>query len=418
METSKEVTVGELRKAVPDHCFKASAFRSTAHIIVDLTLASTLAVIGYLYINQIENAPLRWLTWTAYGYLQGLFFVGIWILAHEGGHGALYASNAANNAAGFVLHSVLLVPYFSWKYTHARHHRYHNHMEKDTAFVPHREGEKTMAKKFAEMLGHTEDAPLYHLGLLILHQAFGWQAYMLSYASGGTKSTPGKLSAFTLSNSHFNPDAGIWTKSQRLAILASTLGVSAMFIGLYILSTHIGLTNVLLLYGVPYMWVNNWLGMCIQLPSYKPTILTELQWQSLTCTTLTQTTNTSKLIDGTTPTALSRLSIDHSASLASTSSTASSIATSCTTSFRKFSISSTFLAPSSSLTSHSSIPFYHAEEATEAIRPMLGNRYKQDDTPFWLALWQAFTTCHVVKPAEGKPGVLQWAMKSGRVKTQ
>lgn len=262
MAPSKDVTVGELRKAVPDHCFRASALRSTAHIIVDLTLASTLAVIGYLYINQIETSPLRWLTWAAYGYLQGLFFVGIWILAHEGGHGALYSSNAANNAAGFVLHSVLMVPYFSWKYTHARHHRYHNHMEKDTAFVPHREGEKTLAKKVADMLGHTEDAPLYHLALLILHQTFGWQAYMLSYASGGSASTPGKTSSFILWNSHFNPEAGIWTKSQRLAILASTFGVAAVFIGLCILGTHIGMTNVLLLYGVPYMWVNNWLGKC------------------------------------------------------------------------------------------------------------------------------------------------------------
>ncbi|KAL9528432.1 Delta(12) fatty acid desaturase [Sphaerulina musiva] len=381
MAPSKDVTVGELRKAVPDHCFRASALRSTAHIIVDLTLASTLAVIGYLYINQIETSPLRWLTWAAYGYLQGLFFVGIWILAHEGGHGALYSSNAANNAAGFVLHSVLMVPYFSWKYTHARHHRYHNHMEKDTAFVPHREGEKTLAKKVADMLGHTEDAPLYHLALLILHQTFGWQAYMLSYASGGSASTPGKTSSFILWNSHFNPEAGIWTKSQRLAILASTFGVAAVFIGLCILGTHIGMTNVLLLYGVPYMWVNNWLVAITYLHHTHP------DNQHFEADRWNYTDGALETVDR--PFGFIGKHIFHGI-------------IDCHVVHHLF----------------PSIPFYHAEEATEAIRPMLGNRYKQDSTPFWLALWQAFTTCHVVKPAEGKPGVLQWAMKSGRVKTQ
>lgn len=68
----------------------------------------------------------------------------------------------------------------------------------------------------------------------------------------------------------------------------------------------------------------------------------------------------------------------------------------------------------------SKIPFYHAEEATEAIRPILGDRYVRDETPFWLALWKTFGSCETVaekKGGEREEGVLHWVQKgktSGR----
>jgi fatty acid desaturase len=49
-----------------------------------------------------------------------------------------------NDAVGLAVHSFLLTPYFSWKHTHALHHRSTGLVEKDTAFVP---DEEQYAKK-------------------------------------------------------------------------------------------------------------------------------------------------------------------------------------------------------------------------------------------------------------------------------
>ena len=40
------------------------------------------------------------------------------VIAHECGHGAFSKSEALNDAVGLVVHSLLLVPYFSWKFSH------------------------------------------------------------------------------------------------------------------------------------------------------------------------------------------------------------------------------------------------------------------------------------------------------------
>jgi omega-6 fatty acid desaturase (delta-12 desaturase) len=39
---------------------------------------------------------------------------GVWVIAHECGHQAFSSSQLVNDTVGFILHSCLLVPYFSW----------------------------------------------------------------------------------------------------------------------------------------------------------------------------------------------------------------------------------------------------------------------------------------------------------------
>lgn len=171
----------------------------------------------------------------------------------------------------------------SKKYSHARHHRYTNHMEKDTAFVPAQEhsGSHTMAKvqaKVKEIFHMTEDAPIVSLIFLIGHQLIGWQAYMLFYASSGYKSLALSKDPRTTSNlSHYSPMSPIYLPSQRLAILVSDLGLLAVAYGLYYATQVMGLTQVALLYGLPYLWVNHWLGkFYVFQPNLMRTITNEL----------------------------------------------------------------------------------------------------------------------------------------------
>ena len=46
----------------------------------------------------------------------------------------------------------------------------------------------------------------------------------------------------------------------------------------------------------------------------------------------------------------------------------------------------------------SRMPFYHAQEATEAIKGVIGDYYLKDDTPIFEALYHSFSTCQIVEP--------------------
>ena len=53
----------------------------------------------------------------------------------------------------------------------------------------------------------------------------------------------------------------------------------------------------------------------------------------------------------------------------------------------------------------SSIPFYHAAEATLAIQPVLGNHYHADlQTPLLEAFWETQKHCAFVEESEGMDG--------------
>jgi omega-6 fatty acid desaturase (delta-12 desaturase) len=56
----------------------------------------------------------------------------------------------------------------------------------------------------------------------------------------------------------------------------------------------------------------------------------------------------------------------------------------------------------------STIPFYHADEATEAIKPIMGRHYRSDaasgSTGLLKALYKSARMCHWVEPSEGAQG--------------
>jgi omega-6 fatty acid desaturase / acyl-lipid omega-6 desaturase (Delta-12 desaturase) len=47
------------------------------------------------------------------------------------------------------------------------------------------------------------------------------------------------------------------------------------------------------------------------------------------------------------------------------------------------------------------MPFYHAQEATAAIKKVLGPYYNADKTPVPLALFRSWRTCKFVDPSDG-----------------
>jgi omega-6 fatty acid desaturase (delta-12 desaturase) len=170
-------TIGQLRKAVPPHCFERSLPRSLSHLLADLLMVAALAWASSL----IDAAPapgwLRWgALWPAYWWLQGAVATGVWVIAHECGHQAFSESQAVNDGLGLLLHTALLVPYYSWKHSHRRHHSNTSSVARDEVFVPEARERPHDGFEFEQLL------PM-RIAKLAVTLTLGWPLYLLMNVS-------------------------------------------------------------------------------------------------------------------------------------------------------------------------------------------------------------------------------------------
>ncbi|RDL34470.1 Uncharacterized protein BP5553_07598 [Venustampulla echinocandica] len=365
-------TMKEIHDAIPAHCFKPSILRSMAYVVRDYFYTSVLIYLAVTYIPLLPNAYLRFAAWVAYTTVQGFVFTGIWILAHECGHGAFSKSKKLNYTMGLIMHSFLLVPFHSWRLSHSQHHKSTGNMDKDTAFVPHTRdswvkrnlGDKAQ-QNLVGLAELAEDSPIVSLWNDIIHQLFGWPGYLLFNLTGqhydGAKGM--KISHF-----YFGEDSVFYKKSELGLILLSDVGVAVMIAGLVVAGQVFGSWNVIVLWGVPWLWVNNWI-----------VAITFLQH---TDGSMPHYNNkTWSFARGATAT------IDRDLGFIDTHLFHDIIGT--------------------HVCHHlvSTIPFYHAAEASVHIKKVMGQHYKADTkTPFWTAFWRNQRTCKFVEESEGQEG--------------
>jgi omega-6 fatty acid desaturase (delta-12 desaturase) len=270
-------TMKEIYDAIPPHCFKPSTLRSMAYVVRDFFYLSTLVYLAVTYIPLLPNPYLRFAAWAAYTTVQGFVFTGIWILAHECGHGAFSQSKRLNWTMGLLMHSFLLVPFHSWRLSHSQHHKATGNLQRDTAFVPHTKagwlksnfGERAKENmlEFAEL---AEDSPIMTLWTCCLHQLFGWPGYLLLNLTGqGYDGAKG----LRISHFYFGEDSVFFKKSELGLIVLSDVVVAAMIAGLVWAGQVFGSWNVIVLWGVPWLWVNNWIG---EPPIFSPPFLPAL----------------------------------------------------------------------------------------------------------------------------------------------
>jgi omega-6 fatty acid desaturase (delta-12 desaturase) len=257
-------TMKDIHDAIPAHCKEPSILRSMAYVVRDFFYTSVLIYIATQYIPLLPNAYLRFLAWVAYTFVQGLVFTGIWILAHECGHGAFSKSKKLNWTMGLLMHSFLLVPFHSWRLSHSQHHKATGNLDKDTAVVPHTRdswlkrnfGAKAQSNmvEFAEL---AEDSPISTLWHCIIHQLFGWPGYLLFNLTGQSY---GGAKGAKISHFYFGEDSVFYKENELNLILLSDVGVAAMIGALVWAGQVFGSWNVIVLWGVPWLWVNNWIG--------------------------------------------------------------------------------------------------------------------------------------------------------------
>ncbi|KAI5921528.1 Delta(12) fatty acid desaturase [Camillea tinctor] len=367
--------INTIRKAIPPHCFVPSTWRSLGYVVRDFAMAGALGYAALAYIPSVPNPIYRTLLWTVYGFFQGLVGVGIWILAHECGHGAFSVHRGLNDTIGWALHSLVGVPYFSWKFSHARHHRFTGNMEKDMAFVP-AESPSFFTKSLGNVLSGfvdfdvLEDAPAVNLLRLLGQQLAGWQVYILFNSTSGKDSMQDK-GAKWWRRSHLDPFSGVFRPQEAFYVFLSDVGLALLAAALYFGSKALDWQTVFLLYGVPYLWINHWL------------------------VAITFLHHTHKDVP--------HYDAEHWTFVAGALATVD----------RDFGFVGRHIFHGiidTHVVHHlfSRIPFYHAEEATNAIKPLLGDLYHSDERSFVGSLWETTRDCQYVEKDPNAPGVLRW----------
>ncbi|XP_021721668.1 delta(12)-fatty-acid desaturase FAD2-like [Chenopodium quinoa] len=351
-------TLGQIKKAIPPHCFQRSVLRSFAYVVYDFTIAFILYYVATNYINLLPK-PFNYLAWPVYGFVQGCVLTGVWVIAHECGHHAFSDYQWLDDTVGLVLHSLLLVPYFSWKYSHRRHHSNTGSMEKDEVFVPKRRENMSWFSKYL-------NNPPGRIITLLVTLTLGWPLYLLFNVSGR------RYERFAC---HYDPSSPIYSEREKLQIYISDIGILTVTYGLYRLAAAKGLAWVLCVYGGPLLVVNGFLVLITFLQHTHPSLphYDSSEWDWLRG-------------------ALATVDRDYGI------------------------LNKVFHNITDTHVAHhlvSTMPHYHAMEATKAIKPILGKYYQFDGTPVFKAMWREAKECMYVEADEDdqNKGVLWYRNK-------
>eukprot|EP00850_Spirogloea_muscicola_P008991 SM000049S16762 [mRNA] locus=s49:560970:563807:- [translate_table: standard] len=348
-------TIGDLKKAIPPHCFRRSLLTSSAYLAADLAAVAALVCCTRLFDGPgVPRLLSAGLLWPAYWLAQGCVATGVWVIAHECGHQAFCDHAWLNDAVGMALHSALLVPYFSWKYSHRRHHSNTGSTERDEVFVPQRE--EDLARGYKELSRNS----ISRMFLIVFVLTLGWPLYLATNVTGRK---------YEKAANHFNPYAPIFNSRERVQVLISDAGLVAVLAGLYALGSAHGYVYILKVYGIPLVIVNCWLVLITLLQHTHPELphYDGAEWDWLRGALAT---------------------VDRNYGL----------------------LNHVFHHIADTHVAHhlfSTMPHYHAEEATQAIKPILGEYYSFDNTPIAQALWREMRECvHVAPEAAGNDHIL------------
>lgn len=367
--------IGDIKAVIPKHCFERSYIKSIYY-----TLRDTAWAVGCVYAtsqmmsteipSQLPDLALWVLGWNVYAFAMGTIMFGPWILGHECGHGAFSPNQTFNDVFGFVLHHIVLVPYFAWQYSHAKHHRRVNHLVDGESHVPSGRNDVGLNEKnerfsylaiIHEAFGDSGFAA-FRLGFYLIA---GYPIYLMGWGSTGKLAHDGtELGNFIAD--HYRPGSKMFPPKVYWKILLSTLTQSGIVGGLlYVGQFHTGHLPVFLWFWAPYLWVNAWLVIYTWLHHTDASVphygTDEWTWLKGALATID----------------------------------------------RPYGIFDYFhhRIGSTHVVHHlfHELPWYHAYEATDAVKAYLEpmGLYNYDPTPFPIAMWRLAHDCHYVESREG-----------------
>eukprot|EP01084_Bolivina_argentea_P293606 504997_1 len=216
LSKNPEFSMKDVRQIIPKHLFERSYLKSFYWLIHDIILVAIMFYLGtYITEKYIPFITLRAALWLVYWYVQGAFMTGIWVVAHECGHNGFTPNKLLNNVVGFILHTMLLVPYFSWQYSHAKHHAKTNNLELDTVHVPRMKH----AKEPNDYSKPRNRGMIDRLVRILKLSVLGWPLYLLFDVTG----PPGHDDISFVN--HFNPYCLYFPKYMVNLVVLSDIGL-------------------------------------------------------------------------------------------------------------------------------------------------------------------------------------------------
>ena len=242
----------ELLACLPPELLQFKPAKAWGSLIMSLSLS----VVAYGLGTQIPLTPTAAPLWLLYAVVTGTVAGGCWVIAHECGHGAFHPNRRLEAAVGLVLHSLLLVPYFSWQRSHAVHHANCNHLEGGETHVPPRSD--SPVGQLVEAVVRRLGTRLYGTLSLASYLLLGWPLYLLVGITGGEDY--GRPTSHFWNGAPFrNGRRPLFPASYRPRMLQSNLGLLAMVLALGLAAAHFSVARVLCVYGLPYLVINAWL---------------------------------------------------------------------------------------------------------------------------------------------------------------
>ncbi|KAL0581654.1 hypothetical protein V5O48_000355 [Marasmius crinis-equi] len=353
------ISIAHLHAAIPKHLYHKSTAKSLFYIVRNLAitvlfyvfatriddLVSAIydlkAVFPDLYLPQSAASLLKAALWLLYWGWQGFAFAGIWCLGHDAGHDSLSPYPFVNATLGMLLHTFVLTPFYAWRSTHRTHHKSTNSMERDETYMPPTrrdfrlpDGKVAVKMDYASVF---EETPAFTLFKLFVRQFLDPVDFTTSHNRKGNPKYP----RFT---SHYLPSSMLFKPAERKSIILSNFAIGCMLFTLGVYIHHNGWNAAVKFYFMPWLFQHNWMVMFTYLQHSDPTIpyYRRNEW---TFARGALATVDRPLFGWVGRFFLHNISTDH-------------------------------------LAHHffSGIPFYNLPEATEAIKPVLGEYYNYDST--------------------------------------
>ncbi|KAA8496773.1 Omega-3 fatty acid desaturase, chloroplastic [Porphyridium purpureum] len=237
-------TMEEVRKAIPQECWRKDATKSTMYLLRDLVTIAVLAAIAVKAANP--------LVWALYTLAQGTLFWALFVVGHDCGHGSYSNSSLLNEIVGHLTHASILVPFHGWRISHRTHHANHANVDKDESWYPY-------SKKDYDEMSLSRRMFRFELPVAL----FGYPVYLF-------KNTPNKT------GSHWLPGSRLFKPSEAGMVVRSTLSCIAMLGLLAAVGAKIGLAMLAKLYMGPLVVFWAWLAAVTYLhhtdesvPSYR-----------------------------------------------------------------------------------------------------------------------------------------------------
>jgi omega-3 fatty acid desaturase (delta-15 desaturase) len=279
-----------------------------------------------------------WFFWPVFWLMQGTMFWALFVVGHDCGHGSFSRSKWLNNLIGHLAHTPILVPFHGWRISHRTHHNNTGNIDTDESWYPVTE------TKYREMLWY-EKMLRFDIALLFVYPLYLFKR---------SPSRPG--------GSHFLPGSPLFRPSEKWDVLTSTACLTLMVGFLGGLTYEYGWIFLLKYYVGPYIVFVVWLDLVTFLHHTEPDIpwYRGKDWYFLKGALSTIDRDYGLLND-----------IHHNIG--------------------------THVAHHLFI----GIPHYHLKTATEALKPILGNYYRQSSAPIWQSFWRSFKSCHFVPDTGG-----------------